>query len=87
MLKNEKHAYRITYEIVHRGFDLDYGPFSYDAMGGNAVEVISEECYDALFCGEWHWKPTRELSSMLIQKRGRLHLGIGLCFMKKRGWN
>lgn len=31
----------ITCEIVHRGFDLDYGPFSHDAMGGNAVEVIS----------------------------------------------
>ena len=52
----KKLARWITYEIVHRGFDLDYGPFSYDAMGGNAVEVISEECYDALFCGEWHWK-------------------------------
>lgn len=57
----------ITYEIVHRGFDLEYGPFSYGAMGGNAVEVISQECYDALFCGEWHWKPKRNLSSMLIE--------------------
>ena len=57
----------ITYEIVHRGFDLNYGPFSFSAMGGNAVEVISQECYDALFCGEWHWKPKRELSSMLIE--------------------
>lgn len=57
----------ITYEIVHRGFDLDYGPFSFAAMGGNAVEVISQQCYDVLFGGEWHWKPTRELSSMLIQ--------------------
>ena len=63
----KKLARWITYEIVHRGFDLDYGPFSYAAMGGNAVEVISQECYDALFGGEWHWKPTRELSSMLIQ--------------------
>ena len=57
----------ITYEIVHRGFNLEFGPFSYGAMGGNAVEVISQECYDALFCGEWHWKPKRELSSMLIE--------------------
>ncbi|MBO6169076.1 MAG: hypothetical protein J6O51_03805 [Bacteroidales bacterium] len=57
----------ITYEIVHRGFDLDYGPFSFAAMGGNTVEVISQQCYDVLFGGEWHWKPTRELSSMLIQ--------------------
>ncbi len=57
----------ITYEIVHRGFDLEYGPFSYDAMGGDAVQVISQECYEALFCGEWHWKPKRELSSMLIE--------------------
>lgn len=63
----KKLARWITYEIVHRGFDLDHGPFSFAAMGGNAVEVISKECYDALFCGEWHWKPTRELSSMLIQ--------------------
>ena len=63
----KKLARWITYEIVHRGFDLEYGPFSYSAMGGNAVEVISQECYDALFGGEWHWKPTRELSSMLIQ--------------------
>ena len=57
----------LTYEIVHRGFDLDRGPFSFAAMGGNAVEVLSQDCYDALFTGEWHWKPTRELSSMLIE--------------------
>mgnify|MGYP007133704976 CR=1 FL=1 len=57
----------VTYEIVHRGFDLDYGPFSFAAMGGNAVEVIVNDCYDALFGGEWHWKPNRELSSMLIE--------------------
>ena len=63
----KKLARWLTYEIVHRGFDLDYGPFSFSAMGGNAVEVISQECYDALFGGEWHWKPNRELSSMLIQ--------------------
>lgn len=63
----KKLARWITYEIVHRGFDLEFGPFSFAAMGGNAVEVISQECYDALFGGEWHWKPTRELSSMLIQ--------------------
>ena len=63
----KKLARWITYEIVHRGFDLDYGPFSFSALGGNAVEVISQECYDALFTGEWHWKPTRELSSMLIE--------------------
>lgn len=63
----KKLARWITYEIVHRGFDLDYGPFSFSVLGGNAVEVISQECYDALFTGEWHWKPTRELSSMLIE--------------------
>ena len=63
----KKLARWITYEIVHRGFDLEYGPFSFSAMGGNAVEVISQECYEALFCGEWHWKPKRELSSMLIE--------------------
>ena len=62
----KKLARWITYEIVHRGFDLEYGPFSFSAMGGNAVEVISQECYEALFCGEWHWKPTWKLSTMLI---------------------
>lgn len=63
----KKLARWITYEIVHRGFDLEHGPFSFAAMGGNAVEVISQKCYDALFGGEWRWKPSRELSSMLIQ--------------------
>lgn len=57
----------VTSEITNRGFNLNYGPFSFSAMGGNAVEVISEECYEALFCGEWHWKETRNLTSMLIQ--------------------
>ena len=57
----------VTWQITSLGFNLEYGPFSPAAMGGDAVEVISEECLEALFCGEWHWKPTRELSSMLIQ--------------------
>ena len=53
-------------EIIHRKFSLEQGPFSRAAMGGDAVDVISEECLQALLCGEWHWKPNRELSSMLI---------------------
>lgn len=57
----------VHHEIIHRGFDLNSGPFSFAAMGGDAVSVIGTECLEALFCGEWHWKPTRELSSMLIQ--------------------
>ena len=57
----------IHYEIIKRGFSLEYGPFSRAAIGGDAVDVISEDCMEALFCGEWHWKPTRELSSQLIQ--------------------
>lgn len=56
----------VHYEIIHRGFSLDLGPFSRAAMGGNAVDAICKECLEALFCGEWHWKPGRELSSMLI---------------------
>lgn len=56
----------VTYEIIRRRFSLDEGPFSYAAMGGHAVDVISEECLEALFCGEWHWKPTWKLSTMLI---------------------
>ncbi len=57
----------VHYEIIHRGFNLEVGPFSRAAMGGDAVDVISDECLEALICGEWHWKPSRELSSMLIQ--------------------
>lgn len=57
----------VHHEIIHRGFNLEVGPFSPGAIGGDAVEVISNECLEALFCGEWHWKPSRELSSMLIQ--------------------
>lgn len=56
----------VHHEIIHRGFNLDTGPFSRAAMGGDAVDVICDECLEALFCGEWHWKPKRELSSMLI---------------------
>ena len=56
----------VTYEIIRRRFSLEEGPFSYAAMGGHAVDVISDECLEALFCGEWHWKPTWKLSTMLI---------------------
>jgi hypothetical protein len=56
----------VHYEIIHRGFNLEVGPSSRAAMGGDAVDVISDECLEALLCGEWHWKPNRELSSMLI---------------------
>ena len=56
----------VHYEIIHRGFNLEVGPFSRAAMGGDAVDVICEECLQALLCGEWHWKPNRSLSSMLI---------------------
>lgn len=57
----------VHHEIIHRGFNLEVGPFSRAARGGDAVDVISDECMEALICGEWHWKPSRELSSMLIQ--------------------
>ena len=57
----------IHWQIIRCGFSRECGPFSRGAMGGDAVDVIGEECIEALFCGEWHWKPTRELSSMLIQ--------------------
>ena len=56
----------VHHEIIHRGFNLEVGPFSRAAMGGDAVDVISDECLEALFCGEWHWKPNRSLNSMLI---------------------
>lgn len=56
----------VHHEIIHRGFSLENGPFSCAAMGGDAVDVITDECLQALLCGEWHWKPNRELSSMLI---------------------
>lgn len=63
----KKVARWVTWAIRAHGFDLEYGPFSYAAMGGDPVEVLTEECLEALYSGEWHWKPTRELSSQLIQ--------------------
>ena len=36
-------------------------------MGDDVVGRLGRECIEALFCGEWHWKPNRELSSQLIQ--------------------
>ena len=70
---NEKdHAFKrlarwMHWEIIHRGFDLNEGPFSFDAMGGNALDVLTDECFAALMTGEWHWHPTWELSTQLIQ--------------------
>lgn len=57
----------VSWQIKKRGFSLNFGPFSFSAMGGDAVQVISQECYDALFGGDWHWNPNRSLASMLIQ--------------------
>lgn len=54
-------------EIIHRGYDPHSGPFSFDNMGGNALDVLTEECFEALLCGEWHWHPTWSLSSQLIE--------------------
>lgn len=56
----------VNWAISAHGFDPEYGPFSKANVGGDPVKVITEECVEALFCGEWHWKPTRELSSQLI---------------------
>ena len=57
----------IGFQIKHCGFDQDFGPFSYRMMGDDVVGRLGRECIEALFCGEWHWKPNRELSSQLIQ--------------------
>ena len=57
----------ISFQIKHHGFDLDFGPFSFQMMGEDVVGRIATECMEALFCGEWHWNPNRELSSQLIQ--------------------
>lgn len=62
----KKLARWIHWAIYFHGFDMVNGPFSRAAIGGDAVEVITDECLEALFCGEWHWKPNRSLSSMLI---------------------
>lgn len=56
----------VSWQIIYRGFSLDYGPFSRAALGGDADDVISNECEEALFCGEWHWKPSCKLSTQLI---------------------
>lgn len=52
--------------IIHRGYDPHDGPFSFDAMGGNAIDVLCQECLEALFTGERHWKPNYALSTTLI---------------------
>ena len=62
----KKLARWIHWAIYFHGFNMETGPFSRAAIGGDAVEVITDECLEALFCGEWHWKPNRSLSSMLI---------------------
>lgn len=54
-------------EIIHRGYDPHSGPFSFDNMGGDTLDVLAEECFEALLCGEWHWHPTWSLSSQLIE--------------------
>lgn len=56
----------VSWQIIYRGFSLEYGPFSRAAMGGDADDVIANECIEALFCGEWHWKPTCTLTTQLI---------------------
>lgn len=64
------------WKIVKRGFNSDRGPFSFAAMGGNAVVVICQECIDALFAGEWHWKPgwslLKQLKRMVDSKIGHI---------------
>lgn len=56
----------VSWQITYRGFNKEHGPFSRAAMGGDADDMISTECMEALFCGEWHWKPTCKLSTQLI---------------------
>lgn len=63
----KKLARWVHWEIIHRGYDPEDGPFSFEAMGGNAVDVLCNDCFEALLCGEWHWHPTWELSSQLIE--------------------
>lgn len=56
----------VSWQIIYRGFNKEYGPFSRAALGGDADDIICNECEEALFCGEWHWKPTCKLSTQLI---------------------
>jgi DNA-directed RNA polymerase specialized sigma24 family protein len=62
----KKLARWVHYFIIRRGYDPKKGPFSFDAMGGNAVDVICNECFEALFTGERHWKANYSLSTTLI---------------------
>ena len=62
----KKLARWMHWDIIHRGYDPNDGPFSFDAMGGNAIDVLSNECMEALFTGERHWKPNYSLSTTLI---------------------
>jgi len=60
-----KLAQRIHLEIHKRKFNLEHGPFSFGAMGGDAIKIISKECCEALMNGEWHWKKGRKLITQL----------------------
>lgn len=62
----KKLARWVHYFIIRRGYDPKAGPFSFDAMGGNAIDVICNECFEALFTGERHWKANYSLSTTLI---------------------
>lgn len=57
----------ITDQIAEYGFDPDNGPFSEEEMKGDAVWVITTECYRALYDGDWRWRENRKLSTQWIQ--------------------
>lgn len=63
----KKLARWMHWHIIHRGYGPNEGPFSFNAMGGNAIKILCDECFEALMTGEWHWHPTWELSTQLIQ--------------------
>ena len=52
--------------ILKWGFDFKSGPFSYEEMQGNPVEVISWDCYSSIYLGERRWPKKYDLRSVMV---------------------
>lgn len=55
----------ITKTMKKWGYTLQNGPFSYEEMQGDAVKVISYDCYCAVFYGKRRWPEHIDLKTVL----------------------
>mgnify|MGYP006988862075 CR=1 FL=1 len=55
----------ITKTMKKWGFTLRNGPFCYQEMQGDAVKVISWDCYSAIYYGERRWPEGMDLKVVL----------------------